>query len=254
MSAHGKRRPADIVREAVAAAEVVPLRSGETARARVPDWAKPPRPICVPLSEMLSPGRRSGDAMDDETDQALGAVFRQAYEEGLRNARHTIEVLMERYHEAIAEVEGLREQLLETSEGDLVELALRIACEVMRSEPEGLRRFSQEMARYAVESLREVDNVVLRVSPSDMAAIAEKRPELMEVVGSVKIVEDRSLHAGGVVAECELGRLDATLDGRLQVVAQRLREHRGARQAANNDDGTEAALPLGDDPSEREAG
>ena len=102
-------------------------------------------------------------------------------------------------------------------------LALLIAQEVLASDRAATGAFTERMAGEALRMLREADSLTLRLSPTDVATITNKHPELGGVNGVVHITEDPTLKLGGVIAECRFGRIDASIEGRLAAIAHKLR-------------------------------
>ena len=62
----------------------------------------------------------------------------------------------------------------------------------------------------------------MRIAPDDVVWLKEKRPDLFSEKSIVHIQEDPSLVLGGVVAECNLGRVDASMERRLTDLAANL--------------------------------
>lgn len=181
-----------------------------------PQWLGHHDNAAKPLWEAL--GLKTG-AEDPETTEAQ----RNGYAVGLRNAKVAVEEIMERYHQTIVELEFLRDRILVDAERELVALALEIAHQALLSDPTALQEFTVRMVREALHQLRDADQITLHVSPTDAVALAEKHPELMGDKAVVKVVEDPKLTLGGVVAECEFGRVNASLSQRLQDIGARLR-------------------------------
>lgn len=149
-------------------------------------------------------------------------VFKEAYEEGVRKAKATVDTIIERYHRAILELELLRDRVLVDSERDMVDLAVLVAREALGADPAGCAQFTLRMVEHALKTLRDADAITLKVSPTDYKAITTKHPEFLGTAAVVHIVEDPSIGLGGVVAECSFGRIDATLERRLAEAARKL--------------------------------
>ena len=197
-----------------------PVATGNEC-ARAP-WAivssQRPTPLTLSLTRHAAP-----NAQQVARDGDAEAVFREAYDDGLRKAKGTVEAIIERYHQAILELEMVRDRMLVDSERDLVDVAVLVAREALGADPAGCAEFTERMVEHALRTLREADSISLRVSPTDYKAVVAKHPELMGEKAVVHISEDASINLGGVVAECSFGRIDATLERRLIEAARRLR-------------------------------
>ncbi len=233
------RRPV-ISRPRSAASEVVP-RSEAPAPPTTPSWVEPRALAVLGLAEAMDRDagdapRRDGALAPDDVQQ----VHEQAYAAGLRKARATVETIMSRYHAAIAELELVRDRVFLETEDDLVSLALEIAKQVIGADLSAQRAYAERMVDHALKLLRGADKITLRLSSSDYAALVRKRPELVSSNSVVQVVEDASITLGGLVAECELGRVDATVERRLVEAGAQLR----AALAGERQDERRAAQPL----------
>tara|TARA_Y100001934_G_scaffold235225_1_gene285844 strand:+ start:632 stop:1330 length:699 start_codon:yes stop_codon:yes gene_type:complete len=180
-------------------------------------------------------GAESGDVHGDgASEQALGEEFRKAYEKGMQEAKDSIEAMQQRYQDAIADLAFLREQVLQESEEALLRLAYATAKEIVLDDVDARKDFTEKMVEHALGLLRESDKIVMRVAPDDVIWLKEKRPDLFSEKSIVHIQEDPSLVLGGVVAECNLGKVDASMERRLSDVAANL--IRGTTQSEDEDD------------------
>lgn len=173
------------------------------------------------LSDVIKqgPGEIVAEHLTKEQDLACGDIYRQAYEEGTKKAKAHVTAIMERYQKAVADLENLRKKLLEDSEDQLVDLALHIAREVIGSDCDAKRVFAERMVVRAIELLTGSEHITVRVSKTDYHALLQRHPELFEDKATLKIIEDPALVLGGVIAESELGRVDASLERRLHDAA-----------------------------------
>ncbi len=189
----------------------------EPSGIRTVPWNDDPALRPRALWEVLTDEPPEAEAPEDNHPSQL------AYDEGIRRARATVSAIMDRYHGAIAELELLRDRVLLESEEDLVELALQIAREVLGGEVEARREFTARMVAFALKTLRAADSITLRIGPTDLEALRKKHPELVSEQSVVRVVEDVNLSLGGVVAECDIGRVDASIEGRLREAGRQLR-------------------------------
>jgi flagellar assembly protein FliH len=192
------------------------LGNGETPTVRQAPWSEGFDAEPRLLAEVLAGEKgQEEEAAPDPADEG--------YNEGIRRARSTVAAIMERYHSAIEELELVRDRIMIESEQDLCDLALHIAREILECEVEGRREFTERMVEFALKTLRGADSITLRMGPTDVTALREKHPELVSDQAVVRVVEDPGNTLGGVVAECELGRLDATIEARLREAGRQMR-------------------------------
>ncbi len=158
---------------------------------------------------------------NDDAQGETEAVRRSAYQEGMALARQESEALALRYRQSIDELAQTREQVVRACEEDLVRLALTIAREVLMSDVPGRQHFTQRMVEHALTLMGDAQTMTLRMAPQDLAALRQHKPELMRRQG-LNWVEDVSVGLGGVVVEADRGKLDATINGRLEAMAKTL--------------------------------
>ena len=197
--------PSPAASSAAAEGPPEPAGYGRHLRGRVP----------APQSEPQEP------AADQVAAQELEAQRRAAYQEGMALARQESEALALRYRDAIEALAHTREQVVRSCERDLVRLALTIAREVLMADVPGREHFTQRMVEHALSLMGDAQTMTLRMAPQDLMAMRQHKPELMRRMG-LNWVEDPSLALGGVVVEADRGKLDATIAGRLEAMAQKL--------------------------------
>lgn len=149
------------------------------------------------------------------------AVRREAYQEGMALAGQETEALALRYRQSIEELAHTREQVVKACEQDLVRLALTIAREVLMSDVPARQHFTERMVEHALALMGDAQTMTLRLSPQDMVAMRQHKPEVMRRAG-INLSEDPQIAMGGVVAEADRGKLDATIEGRLSAMANKL--------------------------------
>jgi flagellar biosynthesis/type III secretory pathway protein FliH len=115
---------------------------------------------------------------------------------------------------------GLRRQVLEASEGELVELALAIAERVILREVQADSSILVGMARDAIETLAAKDEVVIAVARDVPARVPAGAWDAVGVEHTVQV--DPQLAPGGVEVRTPQGIIAATPEARLNAVAQAL--------------------------------
>lgn len=118
--------------------------------------------------------------------------------------------------EAVARAEAAREQQFAEAEGRLVALAMLVARRVIAREVSLDPGVVVGLVREGMAALGERDRLVVRVG----TFFRDMREELQEKLGGAKlrceVVVDPSLGRSGCVVETDLGRVDESVDVRLQ--------------------------------------
>ena len=153
----------------------------------------------------------------------------EGYTEGMRRAETAILAERRRVVGTIESLAGLRDQMLRDSEAQVVDLALAIARELALRSADQDRDVAVRLASAALEELGRSTRVVMRVSPTDRTDLDTWLAALPDRASHPTIVltEDEALAPGELIAETDLGKVDARLETRLAQVARAIREGEG---------------------------
>ena len=195
-------------------ASVAPVAFAQVARAvpRRPEWAV----------------GADGDASIDGAAVVRDAEIAEAHAQGVQEGRAAVlaemSQLRARLETSIAQLGAVRDSVMARSEDDLVDLALLIAENLVTGDPDARLRFTRTMATQALQLLDKAETIRLRVHPSERAGVeAAVTSAGADVARRVSIIDDISVGTGGVLAECELGRVDATFAEALRNIARGLK-------------------------------
>jgi flagellar assembly protein FliH len=215
----------EALNEVADAAPTVSAESGQTpggaqeSGGEAQGYAKQQMRGRVPTS-LFSPQQQEPSEAQKDAD-AQDAQRRAGYQEGMALARQESEALALRYRQTIDELTQATNKTVRNCEKDLVRLALTIAREVLMADIPGREQFTQRMAEHALGLMGDAQTMTLRISAQDLAAMRQHKPELLRRAG-LNWVEDAAVQLGGVVVEADRGKLDATIEGRLSQMAQKL--------------------------------
>jgi flagellar biosynthesis/type III secretory pathway protein FliH len=154
-----------------------------------------------------------------EAEAIRGRAAAQGREEGLACAT-----------DLVARAALVRDRLLAEAEPQLVELAFAVAGRVLERVVARDREAVADVAARALETVRQREEVRLRVHPEDAAALREAEPSLSGQLARARciaLVEDPSVGQGGVVVETEAGSVDARLVTQLEALRRALEEASG---------------------------
>jgi len=139
-----------------------------------------------------------------------------AEREGLAAAQAKIEEIVERYLDGIQRLLAATRLAHRPEPGEVVELALVVAKELVGRELATDRGQLVEVIKNALTTVSADTQLVLRVSPGDATYVKQRRPELLRE--GVVLVEDKTLTVGGCVVETPAWVLDASIEARLEAV------------------------------------
>jgi flagellar biosynthesis/type III secretory pathway protein FliH len=154
------------------------------------------------------------------------AGVEEGYAEGLRRAEVAMATERRRLSAAIDALGAALASMPREQEAQVVDLALAIARELAVRSAETDRDLAVRLAAAALEDLGRSTRVTLRVAAADRAAIEDwlGAHAASDANRTVSATEDPTLAPGEVVAESDLGRVDARLEARLAQIALALRD------------------------------
>ena len=151
-------------------------------------------------------------AARDKAMQAAQTVIEAEVAERIKETR-------ENFSQTIRELAALRDEISARVEHDVVELALEIAKRIVGREV----MFDREIALTLVKvSLKKINSraplAQIHLHPEDFAYI-ESRREQIDFRGSLELIEDRSISAGGCLVHTETGEVDARIESQFEEIA-----------------------------------
>ncbi len=114
-----------------------------------------------------------------------------------------------------------RDELLAGTEKQAVLLACRIAEKIIGKDLERSPEVVINICATAIDHVRNVAALTVRVNPRDAAILREKKKPLMELIGRVKdiaIREDSDVPPAGCIIETDSGTIDAQLATQLEMI------------------------------------
>lgn len=173
----------------------------------------------------LQPPATSG-AAQDQSSRSFAELEREAFTKGYAQGERAGaeasarrgEATLRRLAQTIEELAGLRGDLVQKTERQVVELALAIARRILHSEVTLDRELLVAMARVAIERLGEHTSATIRLNPDDYASIGGVNCDS----GIVRVVADPLVASGGCLVQSDFGLIDVSLDAQLGEMAAAL--------------------------------
>jgi len=131
--------------------------------------------------------------------------------------------LIQAFEQAIVTLAYERERLLSAAAGELAELAVLIARRVIGRELSLDPRLVQNLVREGIQALGQHDRVLVRIGKAFAAAREHVEQDLHDAGKRFEVRIDAALDDYGCVIETELGRVDESIESRLETLLQALR-------------------------------
>ena len=171
----------------------------------------------APLEAVIVPERPAPGSAP-----TIDAVREQAFEEGvsagIAQAQSQLDGPASALAAAADQLQALRTDAAASVEADAVDLALRIAEQVVGAAIAADPELVVEAVRGALRRLVERDRVLILVNPDDLELVRDHVARLVGELGGIEHCEvqaERRVRPGGAIVRTSEGEVDATLETKL---------------------------------------
>jgi flagellar assembly protein FliH len=167
--------------------------------------------------------RKAQDAEED----ARRAGFEEGREKGFEEGQAEHERLVERLHVIINKAIDRRNEIIEESETQIVNLVVQIAKKVVKVISENQRNVVVNNVVQALRKLKERTDVIIRVNIEDLEMVTNHVQDIIERVERehhITVAEDSTVDPGGAIIETDFGEIDARIASQLQEIEDRILE------------------------------
>jgi len=154
-----------------------------------------------------------------KTQRAEQEAHEKGLSEGIRKGRELqrTETLqsIQALSALIQDLSGLKKNILEAAEEQILQLTLAIAEKVIHMETTTNREVIQNVLRAAMKSIVDRENMKIRVHPQDFQYMLEIKSDFLKNFDGIKNIvfeEDASITRGGAIVETMFGEVDARVD------------------------------------------
>ncbi len=228
MIAAAKARAEEIIRDAEQKAfEEVKLKTDEAQIIRQEAEEEAAR--------MRTEARNEADALREEVEAEVDEIRRKAEkegfekgrEEGFESGKKEVERLVEQLHGMLDRIIEKRNDIIDETESQLVNLVLMISRKVIKVISENQKNVVINNVIQALRKLKSRGEVLIRVNLEDVELTSEHVKDFMrmvENVRSVTVVEDSTVDKGGCIIESDFGEIDARISSQLSEIEEKILE------------------------------
>jgi len=162
---------------------------------------------------------------EDKKTEINKAAFSEGYEEGISKAfdhgKTEVASVIGRLEKILGETINKRNEIIESSEKQLSNIAIIIARKVVKAITESDQAV---ILRNVSESLRKVKGraqVTIRVNISDLELTARHKDDfyrMLDNIENVNVLEDPNIEKGGCIIETDFGDIDARISAQLDEI------------------------------------
>lgn len=167
--------------------------------------------------------KKAQNEYDVIKDQAYQEGFQKGREDGLQKFTEDAEAGLKALETLANSTFDMKKNIIDSASRDIVELVAMIADKVCHA------RFNPQMLYQitidAIKLLNDKENITIIVSPKLVEHIQKMVPSIrssIQNLQSVKILEDSSLSADGVIVETPTTRLDSRISSQINELAQKM--------------------------------
>ncbi len=173
--------------------------------------------------------------LDRDTKYRLSLIEEEArskgekagYEEGWTAGSAEVDRLVGRIHVILEKITEKRQEIIEGTETQIVQLVLQISKKVVKVISENQRNVVINNVLQALRKLKTRGDVVVRVNLEDLKITTEHVKEFLSLVENVKsitVMEDTSVDQGGAVIETDFGEIDAKISSQFSEIEEKIIE------------------------------
>ena len=173
--------------------------------------------------------------LDSETRARLNQIeedsrekgHKAGYEEGWASGSSEVERLVGRIHVILEKINDKRQEIIEGTEVQIVQMVLQISKKVVKVISENQRNVVINNVLQALRKLKTRGDVVVRVNLEDLKVTTEHVKEFLSLVENVKsitVMEDTSVDQGGAVIETDFGEIDAKISSQFNEIEEKILE------------------------------
>lgn len=184
---------------------------------------------------ILEQARQEAARAEQEAHDRVAALQKETSSKGFDEGRAAgfqageaeVKRLVERLHVVLTSAIEKRNQIIEESESQLINLVLQISQKVIKVLSENQKNVVINNVIQALRKLKSRGDVVIRVNIADLELTTQHTQDFLKMVEHVKsvtVLEDSTVDKGGCVIETDFGEIDARISSQLQEIEERILE------------------------------
>src|SRR5574344_410691 len=160
-------------------------------------------------------------------DAAKKEGFEQGHEEGYQKGNEEAQRLIDRLHNIIDAVQNKRQEILDSTEQQIVELVLLMTRKVVKIMSDNQKSVVMANVVQALKKVKGRGEVTLRVNMEDVKLTTDHVKDFIREVENIKsitVIEDSSVERGGCIVETDFGAIDARISSQLSELETKVLE------------------------------
>lgn len=178
----------------------------------------------IEAAQIIAEAQTQKEKLESEAKQ-IG--FEQGHAEGYDKGVAEVERLIERMHKMLDAVMQRREEILQETESQIVELVVLISRKVIKILSENQKNIVMANTLAALKKVKTRGKVTLRVNIEDLKLTSSHTEEFIQHVENVEgisLLEDSAVEKGGCIVETDFGAIDARISSQLTELENKILE------------------------------
>ena len=170
-----------------------------------------------------------------DAEERVSGIEKDAFEKGFSEGRDTgfdsgkgeVERLIDKVQIVLNNAIEKRNQIIEESETQLINLVLLISQKVIKVISENQKNVVINNVIQALRKLKTRGEVIVRVNLSDVQLTTDHIKDFMRMVDNIRsitVLEDSTVDRGGCIIETDFGEIDARISSQLNEIRDRILE------------------------------
>lgn len=160
-------------------------------------------------------------------DKAQKDGFEKGREEGFQEGNQEALRLIDRMHKMIEAIQGKRQEILDNTEQQIVDLVILMTRKVVKILADNQKSVIMSNVVQSLKKVKGRGDVTLRVNLQDVKLTSEHTQDFIkevENIQNISVVEDSSVERGGCIVETDFGAIDARISSQLGELESKILE------------------------------
>ena len=224
-----EKRAKEIIKQAEETAYLKVARANEKAKAIIEDAE-------IQARKQVENAKIEAERMIKEAELRVTEIEQEAYNKGYKEGRDAgykdgeeeVKRLISRLGDIISAAIDVRNEIIESSEKQIMNIILLIARKIIKDETRERKGIVLNQIREALKKIRDKEEIIIRVNLEDLELTTAHKEEFMQMVEGlrkVRIFEDNRVDRGGAIIEVDIGAIDARISTQLEEIENRIRDY-----------------------------
>lgn len=189
----------------------------------------------VDASRIIQDANAEKERIQSESESIKDAAYKEGYAKGydegfeksFADGNNDLTKLNEKLKKILAETINKRNEIIDTAEAQLIEVAILIAKRVVKMLTEKDKGIVIRNIQEALRRIKGRTKITIRVNLDDLEISARHKDEfyqMLDKIEGVTVLEDPNVDVGGCMIETDFGDIDARINTQLNEIETAIKE------------------------------